>query len=201
VSSEIGKKIDEVTSGELAARLKEHGFRKKARTFHRRTDESTCIVNVQASVSNAGSAGSFTLNLGVYFPGIEEPLTGGAPCDPPREYDCTLRPRLGGLMADSKGDRWWSINAGTELAALSREVAEAWRVYGRPWLDMNATLAGASATLAKGSGLQGAVASMLLGDRGEDERRLRAFFESCPPAATIARARGERWARSVGIAI
>ena len=74
--SDIAKKIDQVAGGELAARLKEHGYRKKGRTFHRRTDEATCIVNVQASVTNAGHEGMFTVNVGVYFPKIEEPLTG-----------------------------------------------------------------------------------------------------------------------------
>jgi hypothetical protein len=199
VASEIGKRIDAITRGALTARLKEHGYRKKGRTFHRHGDDATCVVNVQASLSNVGSTGSFTINLGVYFPGIEEPLTGGAPSDPPREVDCTLRRRLGGLMPDTRGDYWWSVSSTSDLDAISREVAEAWRVYGRPWLDANATLAGASQTLARRSGLHGAVASMLLGDRAEAERRLRSFLETCPPAATIARVRAERWAQSVGI--
>jgi hypothetical protein len=198
--SEIGKKIDQVTGGELAARLKDHGYRKKGRTFHRRTVDATCVVNVQASVSNAGEAGSFTVNLGVYFPGIEEPLTGGTSSDPPREYECTLRQRLGGLMPGSGGDRWWTVTEGSDLSAISHDVAEAWRTYGRPWLDANATLSGASATLATRNGLHGAVAAMLLGDRVEAERRLRTFLDTCPVAATIARVRAERWARSVGLA-
>jgi Domain of unknown function (DUF4304) len=70
MSSEIGRKIDLIASGELGARLKAHGYRKKGRTFHRRTDESVCIVNVQARQSNVGFTGTFTINLGVYFPGI-----------------------------------------------------------------------------------------------------------------------------------
>jgi hypothetical protein len=198
--SEIGKKIDQVTGGELAARLKDHGYRKKGRTFHGRTDEATCVVNVQASLSNAGEAGSFTVNLGVYFPGIEEPLTGGSSSDPPRESDCTLRQRLGGLMPGSGGDRWWTVAEGSDLSAISHDIAEAWRAYGRPWLDANATLSGASATIATRNGLHGAVAAMLLGDRAEAERRLRTFLDTCPVAATIARARAERWARSIGLA-
>ena len=198
--SEIGKKIDEVTSGALAARLKDHGYRKKGRTFHRRTDEATCVVNVQASVSNAGHEGSFTVNLGVYFPGIEEPLRGGSSSDPPRESECTLRQRLGGLMPGSGGDRWWTVAKVSDLSAISDAVAESWRTYGRPWLDGNATLAGASATLATRNGLHGAVAAMLLGDRAAAEQRLRTFLDTCPATATMLRARAERWAQSVGLA-
>ena len=200
MSSEIGKRIDAIVGGALAARLKEHGYRKKGRTFHRRGDDGTCIVHVQASQSNLGGGGSFTINLGVYFPGIEEPLSGGAPSDPPREVDCTLRQRLGGLMPDIRGDHWWSVTSSSDADAVSRAAADAWGAYGRPWLDANATLAGASETLVRRDELHGAVASLLLGDRQEAERRLHAFFETCPPVATILRARAERWARSVGLA-
>jgi hypothetical protein len=199
VSSEIGRKIDLVASGELGMRLKAHGYRKKGRTFHRRTEESVCIVNVQASQSNIGSTGTFTINLGVYFPGIEEPLTGGSPSDPPREYDCTLRQRLGGLMPETGGDRWWSV--GSDVATVSEDVAEAWRVFGRPWLDGNATLTSARAELTRRNALHGAVASMLLGERAEAERLVRLYLAECPERATIARARAERWARASGIAL
>jgi hypothetical protein len=199
MSSEIGRKIDLIANGELGARLKAHGYRKKGRTFHRRSDESVCVVNVQASQSNVGSTGTFTINLGVYFPGIEEPLTGGAPSDPPREYDCTLRQRLGGLMPETGGDRWWSV--GADVGAVSEDVSEAWRVFGQPWLDAHATLAGARAELTRRNALHGALASMLLGDRAEAERLVRLYLAECPESATIARARAERWARATGVAL
>ena len=84
---------------------------------------------------------------------------------------------------------------------LSREITAAFRTYGVPWLDANATLAGASDTLARRNGLHGAVASMLLGDRVEAERRLRAFLSECSPSAPGPRIRAERWAAMVGISL
>jgi hypothetical protein len=102
-------------------------------------------------------------------------------------------------MPETGGDRWWSV--GTDVAAVSDDVGEAWRVFGRPWLDRNATLAGARAELTRRNALHGAVASMLLGERAEAERLVRLYLIECPERATIARARAERWARASGIAL
>jgi len=66
--SDISKLIDEVVKLGLAPLLKERGFRKSSRDFQRRVDENWQIVNVQASQGNVGTAGKFTLNLGVYLP-------------------------------------------------------------------------------------------------------------------------------------
>ncbi len=196
----IGKQIDQVIGDALAARLKGHGYRRKGRTFHRRSEESVCVVNVQASRWNAGMLGKLTLNLGVYFPALEVPITGGASSDPPSEPECTLRQRLGGLLPEP-GDRWWSVEVGSSPHVLSTEVADLWQTFGAPWLDANATLVGTLPLLARRDQLRAAVASMVLGDRAEAERLVRAYVADCPERATIARARAERWAHSVGLSV
>jgi len=63
--SEVAKRIDAVLKARLTPTLRDLGFKKKARTFRRRTAEATQVVNVQASSSNFGEHGRFTINFGV----------------------------------------------------------------------------------------------------------------------------------------
>ena len=92
--SEIGKRINAVIAHRLAPCLKEAGFRRKGRTFHRVADERTDVVNVQGSKWNAGRTGEFTINVGVYYPQIAELYDEYRPDGLPEEYHCTLRSRI-----------------------------------------------------------------------------------------------------------
>jgi hypothetical protein len=62
--SQIEKIIERVVREHIHPLLKEREFRKQAKTFHKIGDESTLVVNVQASQSNEGLEGKFTINLG-----------------------------------------------------------------------------------------------------------------------------------------
>jgi hypothetical protein len=112
--SERGKLIDDVTRPGLAIAPKKLGYRKSGRTFYQVHDARTEIVNVQASKSNMGDmgdTGTFTINLGVYFPAVATitnalPITGVFP----KEYDSTVRKRLG-MLVDGDRDFWWTVDS------------------------------------------------------------------------------------------
>lgn len=142
--SEIARRIDEVIRTGLAPALKAQGYKKAARTFRRREPGHTLVVNVQGSSWNSDDDGSFTLNLGVYFPTVVPFLDWMRAVERPTEPDCVVRQRIGFVMPLGL-DHWWSISPDTDLDALAREVRDAWEQFGRPWLESHANLEAARA--------------------------------------------------------
>ncbi len=193
----IAKQIDEVIRGCLARLLKTEGFRKSGRTFHRPAGPAVEVVNVQASQFNLGDVGKFTLNLGLYFRGIDD-LLGDPPLEHPKEYECQLRARIGALMGS--GDHWWTLGATTSPSDVAPAVEQAYREHGRPWLDMHRDPVTASDWLVGRIGpSQEALALAIL---GEDHERggviVRAVLAD--PHTPIARAeRVRRWADTYGL--
>ena len=112
------KVIDKVVASSLTPRLKALGFRRKGRHFCLSRAAAFACASVQASQWNAGSSGSFTVHLGVYFPalahlfGRTEPVTFPLPphCELP------LRVRLPRLAFGS--DRWWEVTTSLERSEL-----------------------------------------------------------------------------------
>lgn len=135
--SEISRIIDGVIKLSLAKTLKEEGYRKSARNFHLVSKTVVRMVNVQASQGNFGNEGKFTLNLGVYLPAIANFLSNGlGQGELPKEYQCTVRERMGELMPRHR-DHWWAINPKSDLHAVAEEVNKAWLKCGKPWLDQD----------------------------------------------------------------
>ncbi|WP_273430722.1 DUF4304 domain-containing protein [Chitinibacter tainanensis] len=75
----IADLIDGVIKLGIADFLKRHGFKKSGRTWHLMQGENWLIINLQASTSNVGCQGKFTINVGVYVPAIAA-LDGQASC-------------------------------------------------------------------------------------------------------------------------
>lgn len=129
--------IDATVKARLAATLKADGFKRSARTFQLTREAVIQVLNVQASQSNLGDEGSFTLNLGVYVPDLGRVL-GEAVQEKPKEYQCQARQRIGRLMAGGE-DHWWDVSPRTDLAALAEEIDLRYRELARPWFEALAT--------------------------------------------------------------
>lgn len=135
------KLVDTCIRLELAALLKAEGYKKKARNFRLATEESTRIVNVQASQWNFQGRAQFVMNLGVFFPAVHRlekdwPIVGS-----PKEYECQAQMRLG---PPGKADNaWWEIRGEADIPKAAAEMAERWKTRGRPWMAERATIAGA----------------------------------------------------------
>lgn len=95
--------------------LKERGFRKRNHHFYRPLEEVGWIFQVQSSKYNTRDFLQFTLNMGIYVPQWAR-LTGQTVSDFPKEYQSLWRERV-------RGDHWYELTPGTELAALRREIA------------------------------------------------------------------------------
>src|SRR5690606_33030026 len=120
----VAKRIDEIVKLRLAPLLKASGFTKSGREFHRQRDGNWHVVNVQASMGNVGDTGKFTINLGVFHPAIS--LLAGKPLQTskPKEYECTVRERIGGLMP-GETDYWWEVSPQIPAHHVAEDVASA----------------------------------------------------------------------------
>ena len=193
VMSEIAQSIDKVIKLGLADLLKEYGFKKSGRNWHKAQGENWLIVNVQASRGNIGSEGQFTINLGVYATSVaalagQKPLGGK-----PREYDSTLRERLG-VIVDGK-DHWWRIDGGTNLPSIADDVVEKMKLFGLPWLSAHSEVAQISETLKDSPSLLSVCAAWLAGSKDEAIQRLHSAIASRPAAKSHFRA----WASRNGV--
>ncbi|SCB58783.1 protein of unknown function [Rhizobium aethiopicum] len=193
--SDIAHSIDEVIKLGFADLLRAHGFRKSGRTWHKADGENWLIANVQASSSNFGDRGRFTINLGAYMTSVAV-LSGQHAIDgKPKEYDSTVRERLGNLAYGQ--DHWWIIEPGANLSAISADLVEKMQSVGLPWLDAHRDLSNVAAALRDSPSLQSFSAAWLAGDKAEATRRLEAAIASRPAA----KERFTAWAVKNGIAL
>lgn len=164
--SVIRDRIDHVLQRGLAPRLKAAGYRKDGRTFRHSGPNAVKLTNLQASWSNVGSDGKFTVNLGVYFPQAAELHGLHRITERPVESDCMVHERIGFLLP-VRSDHWWAVDDSTDLDALTGEVGQAWEEVCRPWLDRHADPAVARDFMVhkRGAPWWGAIFSLLLADQ------------------------------------
>ncbi len=178
--SEITPSIDEVIRLGLADWMKTHGFKKTGRNWHKRQNDNWLIVNVQASQGNMSDEGKFAINLGVYSPAIamlagQKPLTGK-----PKEYESTIRIRLG-VLANGH-DHWWGITSNSDLNAVSADIVEKMRLFGLPWLDAHTENWQISMALKDTPSLLSVCSAWVTGSHDEAVRRLKVAVTARPAA-------------------
>ncbi len=189
--SESAKRIDAIIREELAPLLREVGFRKKARNFHREHADRIDVINVQASRHNDASSAKFTVNVGVYYPAIAEmsdalPVKGA-----PKEYDCTVHSRIGALGEDRR-DFWWTIEPSSDDASIAKDLAQNVRVYCVPWFERMGNLGAVKDTLAsKNRSFIAAAIALYQGNRSEAQE----FFDRALKERPLAKSRIVAWAR------
>ena len=190
--NQIAKVIDSVVSKHIHPLLKERGFRKQSRTFRKEGGESTLVVNVQASQWNEGLKGQFTINLGAYFPDIEKICDSHEIKGGPKEYDCTVRSRIGQTMPGNF-DKWWEIESSSNLDEIGKEVADSLKEYGLPWLERVAAKKSLRSELEiRREYLRAAGLSLLEGDVESAKKYVEEQLKNKPLAAS----RTKTWARN-----
>ncbi|OWW00224.1 DUF4304 domain-containing protein [Rhizobium sp. R693] len=192
---DVARSIDEVIKHGFADLLKAHGFKKSGRNWHRADGENWLIVNVQASSSNSGENGKFVVNLGVYAAAVAALAGEVAILGKPKEYNATIRERLGSLAYGE--DHWWAIESDSSLDLISADLVEKMLSVGLPWLDTHRDISHLAAALQNSPSLLSVSAAWLIGDKDEASRRLREAIERRPAA----KERFSAWAISNGVAI
>jgi hypothetical protein len=192
--SDISKLIDEVLKLGLSPLMKAQGFRKAGRDFHRRVGENWHILNVQASQGNVGVAGKFTINLGVYLPAISNLVSAHAPAATPKEYECTVRARIGSVMP-AKGDFWWQIDPSTDLGTVAKEVAKAVSGHAFAWFNAHNDAKQVAEALRFQPSIESAAAALVAGDRKGAIERIASMIGTRPSATK----RAVAWAKEQGL--
>ncbi|MCC4262860.1 DUF4304 domain-containing protein [Oceanimonas baumannii] len=190
--NEIGKRVDQVIKEGLSKVMKENGFKKSGRTFLKELEDGWHIVNIQASSGNLGTDGKFAVNLGVINNAISEKSGLKLPSKP-KEYDSTVRERLGILVHDE--DYWWEISDQTDISELANEISEAMSSHGFPWLQKYSSIADISDKLKQQPSLQSITAALLMGDELEAKARYDQILLDRPAA----KSRFKSWANNLGL--
>jgi len=190
--------LDAVIRSALVPLLKAEGFRKAGHTFRLTTPRCVLVVNVQASRGSTHDALKFTVNLGAFYPELNEVLRRGSWVDRgamgPTEADCHIRERLG-FLTSNPSDRWWELRTGASPQDVSNEVMELIRDRGLPWLRSLVDVGSARRYAEERGQAVEAAAFHILGGRRDEARKLLADFLVARPQATSIRA----WARQLGL--
>ena len=192
--SEISKKIDDIIKAGITPLLKGQGFKKKARNFYRSFDDRIDVINVQASQYNEGAKGRFTINLGVYFPAIAE-ITEAIPVKGmPKEYNCTVRERIGGVL-DDRQDIWWSVDETTNLEKVAIELATKVEGFCLPWLEEMSTVDNVKNQVSKDIPFIAAGISLMQGNKVDAKH----YLEVCIKKKPTAKSRSIAWGKKHGL--
>jgi len=192
--SKIAKEIDGVVKEGLSTLLKQNGFKKIARNFYRIHDNRIDVINVQASQWNHGEEGKFTINVGVFYPSIAE-ITDAPPVKGmPKEYDCTIRERIGSLTEENK-DKWWLVDSNTDKSATASDVASKVETLCLPWLEKMSRLDAVKTGVSKNWPLV-AAGIALFQDRKSEAK---AFLEQSLKQQPMAKSRAGAWGKKHGL--
>jgi len=187
--SDISNVIEDVVKAGIAPILKNAGFKKSARNFHLVQPESIAVINVQASQWNAGNEGQFTLNVGRYYPSIDEQIRGEMLSRLPKEYQCTIRRRIGSLMPSRK-DNWWPVATEKDNDRIVTETCDAVSNYALPWLTSIESIVGLTDLLDHEASFDAAEIFNALGNKASARKCLRRLISENPTD----RQRIEGWA-------
>ena len=133
----------------LTSYLRPLGFRKKGRSFNRPVGDGLVhVVSLQMGEYPIGEYvipglresyyGRFTVNLGVFVPGVHSIELNRGPPDFLREYHCDIRARLG-VLAHSE-DVWWDLDHA--IPETSAEIIRLMDAFGIPFLEQFETSSG-----------------------------------------------------------
>jgi hypothetical protein len=98
-----------ILANSLAARLKQYGFTKQGSAWIRTSGRILHVVDVQHSRWSDAKELSFTLNCGVYVPGVTSRFRNMREPHRPKPTDCCITARVG-MLTESKLDVWWKVS-------------------------------------------------------------------------------------------
>lgn len=106
-------RLDRVLAGHLTPLLAPRGFRKGGSVYRAQRDGAWWMVDVQESRWSAPGEVGFTLNGGVYVPGVLHLYARRPEPKTPAPADCCLVARVGMLTPERK-DLWWTLAADSD---------------------------------------------------------------------------------------
>ena len=105
--------------------LKENDFKKRGNHFFKSNGEIGYCVNIQNDKWNDADQIRFTLNVGIFTEAFwlecEDFKNTGIIPTFPKEYECAIRKRIGGLLP-VKEDKWYCITSCTYVMKLWNKI-------------------------------------------------------------------------------
>ena len=105
--------------------LKDNDFKKRGNHFFKSNGSIGYCVNIQNDKWNNANQIRFTLNVGIFTEAFwlecEDFKNTGMTPTFPKEYECAIRERIGGLLT-VKEDKWYCITSGTDVLKLWSEI-------------------------------------------------------------------------------
>jgi hypothetical protein len=118
------------------ADLKPLGFRKRGQNFYLGGVDNVGVLNFQKSYFGTKDAIRFTVNVGAWSRRLENAFPAGVRSGQlPTEPSCQWRLRIGHWVPESTGDRWWDVNAETDVKRVHAEVEALIRDHAAPFLN------------------------------------------------------------------
>ena len=121
----------------IAPAMKSYGFKKKARTWWRATDDSVQVVNLQKSAYGE----QLYINLGLFVRSLGSEQT-------PPENRCHIRARLERVVPESL---YLSVTSASSYAVPSEELVNALLLHGIGWFEKLGSPAGRRSLLNEAS--------------------------------------------------
>jgi hypothetical protein len=107
----------------IAPYLTERGFTRSKDGYLCAVSSLAWYIEIQRSRLNSKGRHEFTINCGVFIPGVVSAYSVRPAPQFPQLVDCSLYARIG-MLSDEGLDRWWSLEEG-QPAEADRAVGEA----------------------------------------------------------------------------
>ena len=108
VPTPLSKRFRDILNRGVNATLRARGFRKTRCVFRAKCHHVSWLVNAQRSRWNNAKHLEFTLNCGIYIPGVVSRYNSTHEPIEPNLKDCCLSARVG-LLGESRLDKWWLL--------------------------------------------------------------------------------------------
>jgi hypothetical protein len=152
--------------------MRADGYKGSSGRFHRVGPDGIQVVSVLSSSHNVSGFAQFTVSLALHLPAVDAVIGEvKSVSDPPKEYECAFRVRLGTLAFGD--DLWWTVEHEGHIESVGEQLRDAWTGFGTPFMDAAITLDGARDLMARhGAYHQAVAASVALGDTAAAKRLL-----------------------------
>ncbi|MDU1892585.1 MAG: DUF4304 domain-containing protein [Dysgonomonas sp.] len=132
--TETERKFDYMVSKIIWPPFKAMGYKKSGNNFRYYNSEEGWgkIVNFQKSMFYNKENIHFTVNVGIFSEKVYQYFS-QSPGDKFKEYNCTIRERIGSLM--NTNDTWYDINEETDVDKIYLKIEQIFVKYVHPFLN------------------------------------------------------------------
>lgn len=127
MKGDLSRRVDRIVHASVGHVLLPRGFRKRGVRFSKRLPELTWLIEIQRGRWSTPDETRFTINCGVYIPGLMSVYAGAQEQPNPRSEHWCIAVRLG-MLAKENLDTWWNLTSDDDPEERDTYVADDIRV-------------------------------------------------------------------------